>query len=76
MSYDVFIGGFGMVSSGIPGDQASIICVLDFLNQNTQEVKHERFLITTRQNNVRIFGTALSLTKRQTDKQILKHEKK
>ena len=43
MSYDVFIGGFGMVSSGIPGDQAGIICVLDFQNQNTQEVKHERF---------------------------------
>ena len=25
-------------------------------NQNTQEVKNERFLISTRQNNVRIFG--------------------
>ena len=33
-------------------------CMLAFkkTNQNTQEVKHERFLISTRQNNVPIFG--------------------
>ena len=38
-------------------------------NQNTQGVKNERFLISTRQNNVRIFGI-------QTDKKIyIKHEK-
>ena len=46
-------------------------------NSNTQ-VKKERFLISIRQNNVRIFGMSLPLTKRQTDKQIIyiiKHDK-
>ena len=39
--------------------------------QNTQEVNNERFFMSTRQNNVRIFGIrCFSLTKRQTDKQI------
>ena len=35
-------------------------------NQNTQEVKNECFLISTRQNNVRIFGIRCL---RQSDKQ-------
>ena len=39
-----------------------------FSSQNTQEVKNERYLISTRQNNVRIFGIrTLPSTKRQTD---------
>ena len=37
--------------------------------QNTQEVKHERFLIWTRQNNANI-RQKLPSTKRRTDKQI------
>ena len=37
----------------------------------TQEVKNERFLISTRQNNVRFFRHTLPSTKRHTD---IKHE--
>ena len=43
-------------------------------DQNTQEAKNERFFISTTQNNVRIFGIRCLLTKRQTDKQGIKHE--
>ena len=40
--------------------------------QNTQEVKHECFLIWTRQNYVQILGILLlPLTKRQMNRQIL-----
>ena len=38
--------------------------------QNTQEVKNERFLISTRQKPCAIFWHTLPSTKRQTDKQI------
>ena len=42
------------------------------INQNTQEVKNERFLIFTIQNNVRIFGIlAFGKATKQTD---IKHE--
>ena len=51
--------------------------VLKKTNQNTQEVKNERLLISTRQNNVRVFGIlCLPLTKRQTDKQVKKQTKR
>ena len=45
-------------------------------NQNTQEVKNERFfLIWTRQNNVRMFGNLmLPSTKRRTGQTDIKHE--
>ena len=39
-------------------------------HSNTQEVKNERFLIWTRQNNVRIFRQMLPSTKRRTEKEI------
>ena len=38
-------------------------------NENTQEVKHERLLMSTKQNNAQI------LTKRQTDKHVHKTRK-
>ena len=43
-------------------------------NQNTQEVRNERFLISTIQNNVHIFAICYlyKATNRQTD---VKHEK-
>ena len=41
-------------------------------DQNTQEVKNERFLISTRQKQSENFRHTLPLTKRQTD---IKHEK-
>ena len=46
----------------INASTVAAISVFDLLSftgfyfQNTQEVKNERFLISTRQNNVRIFG--------------------
>ena len=46
------------------------VLVLNFkkTNQNTQEVKNERFLILTRQNNAHFhFQQMLPSTKRQTD---------
>ena len=40
-----------------------------------ERLKNERLVMLTRPTNVRIFGTRLPLTKRQTDKQIsIKHE--
>ena len=43
------------------------MCIL--VQENTQEVKNEGFLMSTRQNTVN-FGHTLPLTKRPTDKQI------
>ena len=42
-------------------------------NQNTQEVKNERFLKSTRQNNVHIFGLQLQVTLSLTNRQIDQH---
>ena len=46
------VGGLGRDGSG----DASLFESRFHDQINTQEVKHERFLISTRQNNVRIFG--------------------
>ena len=43
------------------------------MNQNTHELKNERFLISTRQNNVKIFGIRRLY---QSDKQISNTKRK
>ena len=44
-------------------------------NQNTQEVKNERFLVSTRQNNVQILAYAAFNKVSNGQADIIKHEK-